>query len=405
MSKTDSSREPHDLSPDFGPAGIHADLYRHYREFLRDTPVFRSDDGTVYLTRHADVMQLFTDARLRRSPPGGGSNPFSAARRESTPLEAMISHWLVYMDPPRHDDIRAVLNRAFTIKYLDQQTGRIRAIAADLLAALPGQGPAELVGAFAFQLPVQVIAGLLGVPAGDREMFREWSADITRAVDTGGEAELAEGAAASLAFRDYIAGLIDAGRDTPWTGLLGDMITAHDAGLLTRDELIYSFAFLIWAGHETTRNLISNGAVLLADHPQAWATLQSSPAGLDAAVEEMLRYDSPVQKLSRWTHDNVDFGGYRVPKGTLVTGLVGAANRDPTVFSDPDRFIIDRAPNRHLAFGKGIHHCIGASLARLEGRIAFELLLQRYRGLEVTDYRWRPYSAFRSMEYLNVVLR
>ena len=177
-----------------------------------------------------------------------------------------------------------------------------------------------------------------------------------------------------------------------------------DGSSLTLDEWFYGCIFLLWAGHETTKNLLSSGLLLMAQHPDQWHFLKQQPDVLPLAIEEMLRCDSPTQKVSRWTTVPTVFGNYRVPPNTLVTTLIGAANRDPLVFERAQHFDVQRGKNRHLAFGAGIHHCLGAPLARLEAKVAFALMLPRLKKLELLSHQWRPYSAFRSLGQLDVRL-
>lgn len=398
------TKNPHNLNPDFTSKAFQYDLYRHYGSYLKETPVFRSDEGVVYLTRYADCVALLSDDSFRRSPPAGGCNPFSETKREQSPLEAMISHWMLFMDPPRHDVVRKAFMPLLTAKSVRQCEPLIHRITAQLIDELPQDGQIEFLQCFAFPLPIMVIADILGVPQQDVEQFRIWSLQLTLALDAGNEDDINKGAAASLALKDYFSDMLRKRHTLPRHSLLSTLSTG-EAGSLTEDELLYGCAFLLWAGHETTKVLLSNGLLTLAVRPVDLADVQKQPELMDSALEEILRFESPIQKISRWAHADFMFGDYLIPQGTLVTTLIGAANRDPAMFSQPNDFDIRRNRNRHIAFGTGIHHCLGAALARSEARIALGALLPRLRQLELVQHEWRTYSAFRSLDSLHVRVR
>jgi len=370
---------PPEITFDFSAAVFIDDPYPRYAEAQRDSPVFRTAEGSVYLTRHADCAALLGEPRFRRRPSRDAEHPFAAR----TPLDAMLSQWMLFMDPPRHDAVRAAFAPWFSAQSVSRIEGAVRAICADLIGRL--EGKADFVSAFASPLPVLVLCELLGLPAADRPRFEEWSATLTRALESGTEAEMREAVPASLAMREYFA------RET----MPG----------LSADETVYGLAFLVWAGHETTRNLLGSGVLALCEHPEELQRLRERPELARSAVEELLRYTSPVQKLSRWTMEETTFGEYEVPGGTLVTALVGAANRDPAVFADPQRLDLRREQNRHLSFGRGLHACLGAGLARLEAQVAIPALLARFSAIGVIAHRWRPNSALRGLDMLRLSLR
>lgn len=388
---------PHDLSPDFSAQEFQDNLYTYYRHFLQEKPVFRSEEGVVYLTRYGDCVELLGNKAFGRVAPDGGCNPFDQAQREPNPLETMIGHWMIFMDPPRHDVVRKAFTSTFTSRSVTQREAFIRLHARRLLDAMPQAGDVEILRHFAFPLPVLVIIDILGVPLADAELFNDWSTRLTQALDSASESTIRAGAAVAAELKAYFRTLLR----SPQGGLIQSMGTDADTAL-TADELVYGFVFLLLSGHETTKNLIANGVLLLAQRPQDWRHLQAHPDDMEPAVEEMLRYDSPVQKMSRWTYQDSQFGEYAVPRGTLVTALIGAANRDARMFDGPDVFDISRRKNRHIAFGSGIHHCLGAMLARVEGRIAFGELVPRLRRLAPVRHQWRTFSSFRSMDQLTV---
>ncbi len=392
---------PHELTPDFNSAAFQHELYTHYGNYLREAPVFRSDEGVVYLARHADCVALLSNDSFRRTPPSGGCSPFSEEKREPSPLEIMISHWMIFMDPPRHGIVRKAFMPLFTAKSVKQCEPLIQRITAQLIADLPEDGQVDFLKSFAFPLPIMVIAEILGVPQHDMEQFRIWSWQMTLALDKGDEEDIKNGASASIALGDYFRDMIRKRHTLPPHSLL-HTLSADDAGGLSEDELLYGCAFLLLAGHETVKALLSSGMLTLAQRGDDLASVQTHPELMDSMVEEMLRYESPFQKFSRWAHADFMFGDYLVPQGTLVSTLIGAANRDPAVFSDPNQFDIRRSRNRHIAFGTGIHHCLGAAFARSEARIAFGMLLPRLRQLELVSYQWRTYSALRSLESLHI---
>ena len=395
---------PPTLTPEFDSDDFQRDLYRHYRTFHQEIPVFRSDEGVVYVTRHSHCVDMMSHSAFRRQPPGGGSGPFSNVQREPSPLEYMISHWLVYMDPPRHDEVRKVFGHAFNVRAVDQLEPGVWAISEELADSLSCDDSIEFIKAFACPFPLMVIAGILGVPREDWPLFSNWALQLSQSLNAGRDSDMLAGASASLAMLDYFTGMVRARHQTPGDDLLSELIVANKGGQLSENELVFGCAFLLWAGHETSKNMISSALLLLGKYPDDRESLRRVPALIDGAVEETLRFESPVQKISRWTHTDFLFDDYRIPAGTLVTALIGAANRDPAVFEAPDEFNIRRLRNRHIAFGKGIHHCLGATLTRLEGRVALQTLLKRFGRVEIEDYRWRPLSAFRSLGQLQLCL-
>jgi len=305
------------------------------------------------------------------------------------------------MDPPRHDVVRKAFATALTTKSVAALAPFILAQVRQLLDDWPSAGHVEVVQQLAFPLPVRVIAAMMGVPTQDAELFQNWALQLTEALDTADAVSLRRGAGVTLELKAYFEHLIATRKMLPEACLINRMAEVVGSAL-TPEEYLYGCAFLLWAGHETTKNLIANGLLLLAQHPLQLARLQQEPALLERAIEEILRYESPLQKASRWTHETVTFGRYAIPAGTLVTALLGAAHRDPAVFDHPDTFDIARTQGRHLAFGTGIHHCLGALLARTEARMVLGELVPRLKSLALVDCRWRTFSAFRSLEWLTV---
>jgi pimeloyl-[acyl-carrier protein] synthase len=394
------SMRPHPRTPEFSADAYQARLYENYRDFLENSPVFVSDEGVVYLSRYKDCVSLLGSPGFFRMPPRG-SGPFPGSEHSPTLLETMIGHWMVFMDPPRHDLVRKAFMAAFTARAVTDLEPLIREQVRQLLQSWPPDGNIEFVREFAFLLPVRVIALMLGVPLQDVPRFHEWAAVLTEALDTGTESALRQGEGAAASLKDYFSTLIRQRKELSPDCLI-NTVAERNGKLLSEEEFLFGCAFLLWAGHETTKNLLANGLFLLAQHPAQLSRLQQEPGLLASAVEEMLRFESPVQKISRWTHQDAQFGEYVVPANTLVTALIGAAHRDSRAFDNPDRFDITRTKNRHIAFGTGVHHCLGALLARTEARIGFGELLPRLRRLELIDYQWRNFSAFRSLDALNL---
>jgi cytochrome P450 len=304
---------------------------------------------------------------------------------------------LLHSDPPDHTRLRRLVSGAFTRRRVDALAPRIQQIADglldDLTAALAEHGEADLITAFAYPLPIAVIEEMLGVPAHDRAGFRRWSTTVA----SGSAVDPPQWVAAATALVGFVRDLVAAKRAQPADDLMSALVAARDgADRLTEDELTSMVFLLLVAGHETTVNLIGNGVYTLLTHPGGRALLQAEPERLPATIEELLRFDGPVQVATfRWTSAPVSIGGTVIPAGEIVVPGLLAANRDPARIAEPAVFDPTRDPTApHLAFGQGVHHCLGAALARLEGRIALGSLLARLPDLRlavpVADLRWRP---------------
>ncbi|WP_246149433.1 cytochrome P450 [Nonomuraea turkmeniaca] len=352
--------------------------YARYREMSAHGAIFRTRAGLIVATTHELCGAILRDPRF-----GHGSDPLYG-RDPGQPVESFL-----WMDPPDHTRLRGLVSKAFTSRMVERLRPRIEAITAELIGALPEE--ADLVSGFAYPLPVMVITEMLGVPPEDHERFSGWSEILARSLDPMLTDELiSETGRARREFRDYFRDLIAIRRARPGEDFLSALARVEG---LTEPELLATCVLLLVAGHETTVNLIANGILHLAGH----GLLRQAAERPRQVVEEVLRYDPPVQLTSRIALEDTELGGTRVPKGTPVLGLIGAANRDPAVFPDPDRFDVTRDPGRHLAFGLGIHFCLGATLARLEGEIALAALAGAAPGLELTD----PAPPYKS----NLVLR
>jgi pimeloyl-[acyl-carrier protein] synthase len=366
---------------------VHEDPYPLYHRLRAEDPVHRSPLGFWVLTRHADVLAVLRDPRMSRDPRRSERVALLRASAEVDELLAAeeAAPSMLFVDPPDHTRLRTLVNKAFTPAAVERLRPRVEELVAGLLDRAAGTGAMDVVEELAYPLPVTVICELFGVPEADRDRFRAWSRGLVHLLDPLVAADALERALrARQALRGYLGGLIAERRAHPAGDLLTALIAAEDQGhQLTEAELVSMCVLLLVAGHETTVNLIANGMLALLRDPGARARLQADAALARSAVEELLRYDSPVQFTSRHALEDLDVGGRRVRAGETVVAVLGAANRDPAQFPDPDRLDLARAPNRHLAFGGGIHFCLGAPLARMEAAVAIPALLARLPGLEL----------------------
>jgi len=362
------------------------DPYPTYHRLRAEDPVHQNPLGFWVLTRYEDVVAALRDPRL-----GKEAIASFVAARFGTPVPA-VGLSMLDRDPPDHTRLRGLVSKAFTPRVVEGLRPHVQRIVDGLLAGVEGAHAMDLIEEFAYPLPVIVICQMLGVPVEDRDQFRQWGLDIARGLDTimlppdsevGRRSTAARGALAG-----YFRALIAERRAAPRGDLLSDLIAAEEAGdKLSVDELLATCILLLVAGHETTVNLIGNGTLALLRHPDQLRRLRADPGLIGSAVEELLRYDGPVQRTARIPSEDVTIGGRTIPKGELVMPFIGAADRDPAQFPDPDRLDIGRTDNRHIAFGWGIHFCLGAPLARLEGQIAIGTLVQRLPRLALATDR------------------
>jgi cytochrome P450 len=361
-----------------------ADPYPLYAR-LRQRGLARSALGVFVAADHATVASILRDRRFSSSPVHQrGYRPPSYPPGD--PRAELPAADLLTLDPPDHTRLRRLVSGAFTPRVIAGLEPWIRDVTVRLLTAADGEAGFDLIDALAFPLPIAVICHLLGVPAEDQAQFRAWGHDVAATLEPRtAAAARADSHAAELALTGYLQDLVRQRRANPDDSILSALIAAEEEGdRLSSGELVSTALLLLIAGFETTVNLIGNGTVAVAGDPGSWDRLRQDPALVPAAIEEMLRYDSPVQLTSRIATEDVEVGGSVIPAGRAVVVFIGGANRDPEVFEQPDEFRIDRPdPGRHLSFSLGIHHCLGASLARLEGRIAIEELTRRYPALEL----------------------
>ncbi len=360
-------------------AGFLATPYPTYALLRTHDPMHIGPDGSYFLTRYDDVMAVYRDKRFSSDKKAEFGPKFG-----DSPLYTHHTTSLVFNDPPLHTRVRKLLAPAFTPRALHTLQPRFVSLVDGLLDAAEAKGAMDLIGDFAAALPVEIIGDMLGVPRAERHPLRGWSLAILGALEPSPAPDvLQRGNDAVTAFSCYLDALIDARRKHPRENdVLTSLITGSvDGESLTGTELVQNCIFLLNAGHETTSNLIGNGVASLLAFPAERQKLTENPDLIDSAVEEFLRFESSNQLGNRRATADVEIGGVTIAAGSLITLCIGAANRDPAQFPDPERLDIARSPNRHLAFGAGIHACAGMTLARMEGRIAISRLLQRFPNL------------------------
>jgi pimeloyl-[acyl-carrier protein] synthase len=388
------------LLPEF-----HANPYPFYRRLREEDPVHASPLGIWVLTRYEDAVMVLRDARFGRE----GIAELQEARLGAARARPKNSRDMLFRDPPDHTRLRSLVSRAFTPRVVEEMRPHIQGIVDGLLDRVEGSGGMDVIEDLAYPLPVRVICEMLGVPTSDQEVFRQWSADIARSLDAAlfpaDSGVGTRGQEASDALKEYFRSLIAVRRKHPQPDLLSGLIAAEEQGdKLTEAELLSTCVLILIAGHETTVNLIGNGLLALLGNPDQLRALANDPGLIQTGVEELLRYDGPVQRTSRMTMADVEIGGKKIAKDSVVVAAIGAANRDPAVFADPERLDVARKDNRHIAFGFGIHFCLGASLARIEGQVAIGTLLRRMPALKlVSDIpEWRESSVLRGLKTLPI---
>lgn len=384
------------------------DPYPVYRA-LRDAETAGRDIGRI-VVRHDQVAEALGDRSMSSERiPGLLAGLTDDVRAEAAIVGSTLADIVAFRDPPDHTRVRQLLAKSFTPRVLAQERDAVGKVARHLLGRLPDQGTVDLVAAVTYPLPAMVIAALLGVPDAEFDRFTGWANDIVFFVGSGEVDEVLTRKTrdSMIEMRAYVADLVARRRRQPGDDLLSEMIAAVDEGeRLSEEELYANSVFLMTAGHETATNMLTNSMLTLLRHPGELARMRADPELIGSATEEMLRFESPVQITARFQRDDRQFHGRNVRAGEALTLVLGAANRDPDVFADPDRFDIARSPNRHLAFALGPHYCLGASLARLEMHVVVPLLLDRFPGLALVgdDVTWQRTLSFRGVTALEVTM-
>jgi len=402
-----SAFDDHLQDPDFfkNPHSI-------YDQMREDAPVYWSEVWKAWVvTRYEDVMSV-----LRQNDKFSSAGRVSylledldeAIRSQLTHLERHYEIGIAHSDPPDHTRLRRLLNKVFTPRMVETWRDRIEEVVAELIADMKTQDNPDIIHHVAYPLPATIIAEMIGADTEDIPLFRDWAVDINRLFELGGRIseEAALNAQTSLyTMRQYIMKLVEARRIEPKDDIVGRLVSADDDEKLTMDELVSTCVTLFVAGHETTTNLIGNGMYLLLSHPEQMAYLRENPDQIERAVEEVLRYEPSVPRAWRLAREEVTINGQNIEAGALVFAMISSANRDPNHFVDGTKFNVQRDDNKQLAFGYGIHFCLGAPLARVEGAIAINALLRELPNLELREQpEWRPDVAIRSLHNLAVKL-
>jgi cytochrome P450 len=362
-----------------------------------------------HIARYSDILQILRDQRFtHQAPPGDSAGSVSVDIDDPRQLYFSLSRLsLLFADPPAHTRLRTLVSRAFTPRMIESLRPRVEATASALLQTAQQRGRLDVINEYALPLTITIIAEMLDVPPEGRAQLTSWASVLIRAVDCKQSADIyAAAAQVSMEIFQYFNELLARRRQAPGSDLLSQMLIAHDqSDRLSETELIVTATTLLVAGHETTVNLIGNGTRALLLYPDQLALLRQRPDLMPSAIEELLRFESSSQMASRYATDDIKVGGTTIQRGQIVNLLLGSGNRDPEAFSDPDRLDITRKENRHLAFGMGIHYCLGAPLARLEGQIAIGLLLQQFPSLRLLDPspQWRDTIGFRGLQRLEVI--
>jgi len=374
----------------FGPEML-ADPYPTYQKLRSTHPVMRVPALDAWVVTSYEAV----NSSLRNPKLSSNRFPRLRQRLASKGLDHLADdrvRSMIHMDPPDHTRLRGLVNKAFTPKTVESMTVRIQNTVEELLDEVVNRGRMDIIEDLAYPLPVIVIAELLGVPAQDRDRFKHWSDEFS-VVLSGDVASLSESmllraAKAREELADYFKAVVRERRKNPGSDLLSGLTQAEEAGgKLTEDELYSMVVLLLVAGNETTTNLIGNGLLALLRHPNEMRKVWDSPSLVPAAVEEMLRFDGPVQMTNRMATTDMEIQGTRIATGDWLYLVLGAANRDPAQFADPDRFDLNRTDNKHIAFGAGAHFCLGAPLARLEAQITIRALRERFSDLRLGEER------------------
>jgi len=366
-------------APDLLAPDVVADPHPLLHRLRAESPLCPAPQlGGYLLTRHADIVAALKDRRLTTGNLGRGLDRLTQAERdELAPVLQSIALWMGHTDEADHVRFQQLLKRYFTPATVNALRPRVAQLTGELIDAVAADGRMDVVRDLAYPLPANVIAEMLGMPTTERERLQAWSRDILALFAPADMEALRRSQRSVLEMQDYLRGLVAQRRAEPREDLLSVFVAAEREGVVNEDEIVANCVLLLFAGHETTANLIANGLVLLFDNPDQLALLKSRRDLLPTAVEEMLRCDGPASVIARVATEPVEVAGHELAAGDVLFLAMLAGNRDPEVFTDPDRFDITRKPNRHTAFGLGAFYCLGAALARMETDVCFDVLLDR----------------------------
>lgn len=383
---TDTAASPNDTEFQLVPPEEWPNPHPRYHRMREETPIMPVPEfDSVVLTRYDDCHRVLRDP-LFSSNPANRRMKFEGNDLRSN-VDQVDAKVLLFLDPPDHTRLRRLVSKAFTPRTVERLRPHVAELVDGFLGDIAGGEPTDLMSTLAYPLPVTVICELLGVPVADRELFGPWSSDASRLLDGNIDEETANrGIVAMMQLLNYLNGLFDERRAAPRDDLVSHLLAVEDEGdRLAEDELRATVLLLFVAGHETTMNLIGNGTVALMRNRDQWQRLVDDPSLAPSAVEEVLRYDGPVHITGRIATQDLEVGGVIVEKGQQATTLLAAANRDPARFADPDRLDITRPDNQHVTFSYGMHYCLGAALARLEGQEVFAAMARRFPNLQLAE--------------------
>jgi pimeloyl-[acyl-carrier protein] synthase len=382
-------------------ASFREDPYTFYSDLRKTGSVhYLAQLDSYWFIGYSGASKILSDKRFGKTL---GPSPASS-QGEGGMQEAFVKTML-FVDPPDHTRLRGLVSKAFTPKMVEGVGPRVRKIAGELLAEVDAKSGFDVISEFSFPLPAMVIAEILGVPAEDRVRFKDWSDKIIQSLDfTLPPEEHRAAYNAQLELAQYFSDLIESRRTKPQGDLVSELIRVQEEGdRLSPSELLGMCILLLVAGHETTTNLLGNGFYTLLKHPAHLSHLRDNRELMPLAVEELLRFDPPVQRTARVALEDLELEGVKLKRGALAVAVIGAANRDPEVFENPDTLNITRRDNHHLSFGKGIHFCLGAPLARLEGGIAFNALLDKFPNPELIEKpEWKTNTLIRGLKHLKI---
>ncbi|AUB36053.1 Cytochrome P450 [Nostoc flagelliforme CCNUN1] len=387
-----------------------ADPYPTYHRIRFEEPVHRNFLGSWVLTRYADVQAVLRDPRFRSDNLPQrlkNKNPYlKDQHKDLNALAGFSSKWLLYLEPPDHTRLRSLVGKAFSPSVVERMRPQIQEVVDELIGKVQQRGSMDIISELARPLPMRVISKMLGIPQEIQSQVYQWANDLSTIFDPLNSLEsFAHMNQVILKFSESLSELIAQREKKPQQDLISSLIAArNEADKLSNNEILSLCMLLFATGEETTVNLIGNGMLALLRHPDQMEKLKREPTIIQSAVEELLRYDSPIQGISRIAIENVEIGGKKITAGEQVIVYLGAANRDPAEFSEPDQLELTRSDNRHLAFADGLHYCLGAALARVEGQIAINSLLQRLPDLKlhIDTLEWRKNISLRGLLALPV---